>query len=127
MKLVTDQEALRSKCYHPSGVFVEFPLADVGASIPECFEKIVRKFPERLAVNDGDRAFTYEELNQAANRHRSQHRGTICDIRTSHCAAIRAGGFCDCGDLGSTENREDLRPVGSVSSCCPDIGYASGF
>ena len=68
MKLVPDQEALRSKCYHPSGVFVEFPLADVGASIPECFEKIVRKFPERLAVNDGDRAFTYEELNQAANR-----------------------------------------------------------
>ena len=68
MKLVTNQEALRSKCYHPSGAFVEFPLTDVGASIPECFEKIVRKFPERLAVNDGDRAFTYEELNQAANR-----------------------------------------------------------
>jgi amino acid adenylation domain-containing protein len=67
MNLPPDQQAIREKCYHPSDTFLEFPMIDVGTSIPERFEKIVTMFPERLAVEDGKRAFTYKQLNQAAN------------------------------------------------------------
>ncbi len=37
-------------------------------SIPNRFEKIVRNYPDRLAVKMGDRSLTYDELNQLANR-----------------------------------------------------------
>jgi non-ribosomal peptide synthetase component F len=63
-----EQQAIRDKCFHPSGAFVEFPIEDVEASIPERFEKIVRLYPDRLAVKMGDRALTYAELNRTANR-----------------------------------------------------------
>ena len=63
-----DQRAIRDKCFHPSGTFVEFPIEDVEQSIPQRFEKIVRMYPDRLAVKMGDRALTYQELNIAANR-----------------------------------------------------------
>ena len=62
------QQEIRDKCFHPSGAFVEFPIEDIEASIPERFEKIVRLYPDRLAVKMGDRALTYDELNKAANR-----------------------------------------------------------
>ena len=41
-KLPAQQEAIRAKCFHPSGTFVEFPIEDVETSIPARFEKIVR-------------------------------------------------------------------------------------
>jgi len=59
---------IRAKCFHPSGNFVEFPREDVETSIPERFEKVVRIYPDRLAVKMADRALTYEELNKTANR-----------------------------------------------------------
>jgi len=68
MSLPPDQQAIRDKCYHPSGEFVEFPPADIETSIPECFEKTVQRFPDRLAVEDGNLALTYRQLKQAANR-----------------------------------------------------------
>ena len=68
MHLPPEQQAIREKSYHPSGKFIEFPTADIETSIPERFEKIARNFPERLAVDDGNRSFTYAQLNQAANR-----------------------------------------------------------
>jgi non-ribosomal peptide synthetase component F len=66
--LPPEQEAIWAKCFHPSGTFVEFPVEDVETSIPARFEKIVRMYPERLAVKMGDQAQTYDELNQAAQR-----------------------------------------------------------
>jgi amino acid adenylation domain-containing protein len=66
--LPLEQEAIRAKCFHPTGKFVKFPEAAVGASIPERFEKIVRLYPQRQAVKCGDRCLTYELLNQTANR-----------------------------------------------------------
>jgi hypothetical protein len=30
-----EQQAIRDKCFHPSGTFVEFPIEDVETSIPE--------------------------------------------------------------------------------------------
>jgi amino acid adenylation domain-containing protein len=66
--LPPEQQTIRDKCFHPSGTFVEFPIEDVEKSIPERFEKIVEQYPDRVAVKIGDRALTYVELNQAANR-----------------------------------------------------------
>ena len=66
--LPPEQQAIRDKCFHPSGTFVEFPIEDVETSIPARFEKIVRMYPERIAVKSSTHTFTYERLNQAANR-----------------------------------------------------------
>jgi len=41
---------------------------DFAESIPQRFEKIVREYPDRLAIKMGDRALTYDQLNKAANR-----------------------------------------------------------
>ena len=68
MKLPPEQEAIRAKCFHPSGTFVEFPIEDVETSIPTRFEKIVRQYPGRIAVKMADQSVTYDELNKAANR-----------------------------------------------------------
>ena len=66
--LPPDQQAIRNKCFHPSGSFVEFSEEEIEQSIPERFEKIVQRYPDQLAVKMGDCALTYAELNKAANR-----------------------------------------------------------
>jgi len=66
--LPPEQEAIRAKCFHPSGRFVEFPKEEIEQSIPERFEKIVRQFPDRVAVKTRNSTQTYDELNKAANR-----------------------------------------------------------
>jgi non-ribosomal peptide synthetase component F len=43
-------------------------MADIETSIPARFEKIVRLYPGRLAIKDGHRTLTYQDLNQLANR-----------------------------------------------------------
>jgi amino acid adenylation domain-containing protein len=63
-----EQQAIRARCFHPSGTFVEFPKGDVERSIPERFEKVVRMYSDRLAVKTGDRLLTYGEFNAMANR-----------------------------------------------------------
>ena len=60
-------EHIRAKCFHPSGRFVEFAKEDIERSIPERFEKIVRTYPDRLAVQVTDRAVSYDQLNRMAN------------------------------------------------------------
>ena len=67
-KLPPEQEAIRAKCFHPTGTFEEFKKEEIEQSIPERFEKIVRLYPERLALKARGRSLTYEALNQAANR-----------------------------------------------------------
>ena len=67
-QLPPEQEAIRAKCFHPTGTFVEFPKEEVEQSIPERFAKMVRKHGERLAVRTDNYAFTYDELNRLANR-----------------------------------------------------------
>jgi hypothetical protein len=48
--LPPEQEAIRRKCFHPSGKFVEFPEEEIEPSIPERFYKIARKYPSNLAT-----------------------------------------------------------------------------
>lgn len=68
MKLPPDQEAIQAKGFRPSGNFIEFPKEDVETSISARFEKIVRWYPDRVAVKNGDESVTYSELNKASNR-----------------------------------------------------------
>jgi len=63
-----EQRAIRAKCIHPTGTFIPFPMEAIDQSIPELFEKQVRTCPNRLAVRTRYHVFTYDELNQAANR-----------------------------------------------------------
>jgi amino acid adenylation domain-containing protein len=67
-KLPEEQQRIIDKCYHPDGGFEEFKKDEVEQSIPARFEKIVAKYPDRLAVRTETQALTYEELNQYANR-----------------------------------------------------------
>ena len=41
---------------------------EVEQSIPERFEKIVRKYSDQLAIKSDDQSLTYDELNRVANR-----------------------------------------------------------
>ena len=63
-----EQQAIRDKCLHPTGTFVEFRKEEVELSIPDRFEEQVRKYPDRLAVKFEDQVLTYDQLNIAANR-----------------------------------------------------------
>jgi len=67
VNLTGDQQTIRAKCYHPSGTFVEFPRDEVEQSISERFERIARKYPDRVAVKTRNQQLTYLELNNAAN------------------------------------------------------------
>ncbi len=62
------QRAIRAKCFHPSATCVEFQEQEIEQSIPERFEKIVRLFPNRLAVKTSTGELTFDQLNNAANR-----------------------------------------------------------
>ena len=44
------------------------PKEQIDQSISARFEKIVRMYPSRLALQMGDHRLTYEELNRYANR-----------------------------------------------------------
>ena len=67
-KLPPEQQAIRDKCFHPTGTFVRFEKEEIEQSIPERFEKIVRKYPDRIAVKTGSERVTYSQLNTMANR-----------------------------------------------------------
>jgi len=67
-KLPPEQQAIQAKCFHPTGIFVEFEQEEIEQSIPERFEKIVRQHPKRIAVKTHHHSLTYDELNKAANR-----------------------------------------------------------
>ena len=67
-ELPSDQQAIRERCFHPSGTFVEFKREEIDQSIPERFEKIVLHYPDRIAVQTKNNTLTYFDLNRAANR-----------------------------------------------------------
>lgn len=66
-KLPPEQQAIRAKCFHPTGTFVEFKEEEIEQSIPDRFEQMVRLYPERLAVKTTNHTLTYAELNATAN------------------------------------------------------------
>src|SRR5258705_9631132 len=66
--LPPEQQAIRDKCFHPSGTFVEFPIEDVETSIPARFEKMARMYPNLLACKIADQTATYAKINALANQ-----------------------------------------------------------
>ena len=66
--LPPEQQAIRGKCFHPSGKFIEFPLEDVETSVCARFEKIVAQYPDNWAIVTDAESLTYAELNERANR-----------------------------------------------------------
>jgi amino acid adenylation domain-containing protein len=62
-----EREAIRSKCFHPTGTFVEFSPEEVDQSIARRFERIVSQHPDRIAVKYKDKKLTYADLNKTAN------------------------------------------------------------
>jgi amino acid adenylation domain-containing protein len=67
-KLPPEQQAIRDKCFHPSGTFVEFPIEDVETSVCARFEKMVARHPNNWAIVTDSESLTYTELNEHANR-----------------------------------------------------------
>jgi len=67
-KLPPEQQAIRDKCFHPTGTFVEFKQEEIEQSIPDRFERLAARYPQRVAVRTRSQTFSYDELNRAANR-----------------------------------------------------------
>jgi len=97
-KLPPEQQAIRDKCFHPSGTFVEFPKEDVESSIPARFEKVVKRYPDQLAIRSELCRWSYQELGEVAKRiARAVHAksldeavavGLVCDNDASLVAAM---------------------------------------
>lgn len=68
MNLPLEQQAIRAKCFHPSGLFVEFGKEEIEQSISERFEQQVATYSARSALAAKGYLLTYAALNQAANR-----------------------------------------------------------
>lgn len=67
-QLPPDQEAIKAKCFHPSGNFAEFTKEEIEQSIVARFEQQAAKYPDRVAVKTEHEALSYNGLNKAANR-----------------------------------------------------------
>ncbi len=52
----------------PGGSFIAFDKIEINGSIPERFERQVQVYSGRLAIQFGNHALTYADLNEAANR-----------------------------------------------------------
>ena len=63
-KMPPDQQAIRDRCFHPSGTFVGFPIEDVETSIPARFEKIVRMYLPWVAFKTNDRSLICDSFNE---------------------------------------------------------------
>jgi amino acid adenylation domain-containing protein len=132
--LPPEQRAIRDKCFHPTGRFVEFPIEDVERSIPERFERIVRQYPDRIAVKTRDHQCTYDELNKRANRlahYILTRRGPAQEpvalfldhwvpLMVAHLAALKAGKF----SLGLDPAADRTRTVHLLDDSCAGVVIA---
>jgi len=62
------QQAIIDKCHHPAGGWEPFPDGEVEQSIGQRFEKMVDRYPDRLAIQWDKIALSYGELNALVNR-----------------------------------------------------------
>ena len=58
----------QGRSVQPTNPFLSFKKGEVEQSISDCFEKIVAKYPNRIAVKTKRIALSYEALNKEANR-----------------------------------------------------------
>lgn len=62
------QQAIKAKCFHPAGSFIEFPKEEIEQSISDRFERMAAKYSKRIAVRSKRHELTYTRLNEVANR-----------------------------------------------------------
>ena len=62
------QQLIQRHHVHPNNPFIKFDKKDVELSVPERFQKQVHIYPERMAIKTKEHTFTYDALNQFANR-----------------------------------------------------------
>jgi amino acid adenylation domain-containing protein len=106
-ELPPEQQAIRDKCFHPTGMFVEFREEDLEQSVPERFDRIVQQYPDRIAVKMGDYGLTYNELSKLANHVAYsiiEKRGTISEpvlLIAEHgpCSIIACLGILKAGKI----------------------------
>lgn len=138
MTLPLQQEAIQAKCFHESRSFIAFTKEEIDQSIPDRFEKIVAKYPHRLAIKAGDRSLTYAELNQQANRIAHaivERRGLggepiaiMCEDRIREISAIlavlKAGKFFVPSDVSYPKDRNSyfLRDSSAAMIICDAQG-----
>jgi len=63
-----NRKASKSKSLQSLRNFDKFPDEEIETSIPDRFERMVRKYPDRLAIKTLACSVTYENLNAMANR-----------------------------------------------------------
>lgn len=73
------QQAIHAKCFHPSGVWEEFPQSALESSIVARFEEMVARYPARIAAKSRNWVLTYTELNRAADVLTQQLRDLLPD------------------------------------------------
>jgi non-ribosomal peptide synthetase component F len=61
------ERSMPDRLARPKNPFEPFPASDVETSISQRFERMVARYPDRLAVKDAVREITYEGLNRIAN------------------------------------------------------------
>jgi non-ribosomal peptide synthetase component F len=66
--LPQEQQAIRTRCLHRAGSFIEFKFDDVEQSIAYLFERATEQFADRIAVKTRLHTLTFDGLNRAANR-----------------------------------------------------------
>ena len=66
--LPPEQQAIKDRCFHPTGTFIEFKKEEIEQSIPDRFEQMVHLYSDRLAVKTRNHQITYDELNKDGNR-----------------------------------------------------------
>ncbi len=65
---VARQEAIRARCAHPRGGYERFAPESVDRPVPERFQELARRQPDRLAVKTPELILTYGDVNRGANR-----------------------------------------------------------
>jgi hypothetical protein len=127
MKPPPEQEAIRAKCFHPSGTFVEFSSEDVEQSIPARFETIARRYANRIAVQSDNQAITYAELNKAANRLARSILSKQRRLSAPIAVFGRQGVFVSSCNIGSFENRQTRGALGPFISEGEDGNHTGRF
>lgn len=67
-KLSPEQQAIRDRCFHPTGEFTQIGPEEIEQSVPERFEKIVTRYPDRLAIKTSKCSLTYHQLGSTVDR-----------------------------------------------------------
>jgi hypothetical protein len=62
MCLPPEQEAIRAKCFHPSGDFAPFLDLALDSSVPHRFQEIARKYPDSVTIETATENVTFREL-----------------------------------------------------------------